>query len=173
MPALVFVAPCGISLVVASEASLQLWCMNFLLLRLLLLWSTGSRACGLSSCGVWGPPWPAIEPLSPALLGKFLTTGPPGKPRKSFLNYNFLSFCRGFPCRSAGKESACSAGDLGSIPGFGRSPREGNGNPLQNPCLENLMDRGLQSMGLQRVGHDWAINTSFCSGRISPCSQWR
>ena len=49
---------------------------------------------------------------------------------------------RGFPCSSVGKESACSAGDLGSIPGLGRSPGEENGNPLQYPCLENLMDRG-------------------------------
>ena len=48
----------------------------------------------------------------------------------------------GFPCSSVNKESACSAGDLGSIPGLGRSPGEGNGNPLQYPCLENLMDRG-------------------------------
>ena len=41
-----------------------------------------------------------------------------------------------------GKESACSAGDLGSIPGLGRSPGEGSGNQLQYPCLENLMERG-------------------------------
>ena len=47
-----------------------------------------------------------------------------------------------FPCSSVGKESACSARDLGSIPGLGRSPGEGNGNPLQYPCLENLMDSG-------------------------------
>ena len=40
------------------------------------------------------------------------------------------------------KESACSAGDLGSIPGSGRSPGEGNSNPLQYSCLENPMDRG-------------------------------
>ena len=51
-------------------------------------------------------------------------------------------FTSGFPCSSVGKEFACSAGDLGSIPGLGRSPGEGNGNPLQNPCLENLMDIG-------------------------------
>ena len=38
--------------------------------------------------------------------------------------------------------SACNAGDLGLIPGSGRSPGEGNGNPLQNSCLENPMDRG-------------------------------
>ena len=49
---------------------------------------------------------------------------------------------QGFPCSSVGKESACSAGDLGSIPGLGRSPGEGNGDPLQYPRLENFMDRG-------------------------------
>ena len=42
---------------------------------------------------------------------------------------------------ASGKEPACSAGDLGSIPGLGRSAEEGNGNPLQYSCLENLMDR--------------------------------
>ena len=43
---------------------------------------------------------------------------------------------------SEGKASACNARDLGSIPGSGRSPGEGNGSPLQYPCLENPMDRG-------------------------------
>ena len=47
-----------------------------------------------------------------------------------------------FPYSSVSKESACSAGDPGSIPGLGRSPGEVNGNPFQYPCLENLMDRG-------------------------------
>ena len=46
------------------------------------------------------------------------------------------------PDGSDSKESACSAGDLGSIPGSGRSLREGNSNPLQYSCLENPMDRG-------------------------------
>ena len=41
-----------------------------------------------------------------------------------------------------GKESACNAGDLGSIPGSGRCPGEGHGNPLKYSCLENPMDRG-------------------------------
>ena len=49
---------------------------------------------------------------------------------------------KGFPCSSVGKESACNAGDLGLIPGLGRSPGEGNGNPFQYPCLENPIDRG-------------------------------
>ena len=47
----------------------------------------------------------------------------------------------GFPCRSVGKESTYNAGDLGLIPGSGRSPGEGNGNPLQYSCLQNPMDR--------------------------------
>ena len=48
----------------------------------------------------------------------------------------------GFPGHSDGKESTCTAGDPGSIPGPGRSPREGNGDPLQYSCLENPMGRG-------------------------------
>ena len=49
---------------------------------------------------------------------------------------------RDFPGGSEVKASACNAGDLGSIPGSGRSPGEGNGNPLQYSCLENPMDGG-------------------------------
>ena len=48
----------------------------------------------------------------------------------------------GFPGGSDGKEYACNAGDLDSIPGSGRSPGEGNGNPLQYFCLEDSVDRG-------------------------------
>ena len=58
----------------------------------------------------------------------------------------------GFPGGSGGKESAYNAGDLGSIPGMGRSPGEGNGYPLQYSGLENPIDRRasrLQSMGSQ------------------------
>ena len=49
----------------------------------------------------------------------------------------------GFPGGSDGKVSACNEGDPGSIPGSGRSPAEGNGNPLQHSCLENPMDGGV------------------------------
>ena len=62
-----------------------------------------------------------------------------------------------FPHSSVGKESACNAGYLGSIPGLGRSPGEGNGNPFQYSCLENPMDRGAWQTtvhGVARVGHD-------------------
>ena len=62
-----------------------------------------------------------------------------------FSNYSFdklhLNSC-GFPGGSVSKQSACNAGDLGLIPGLGRSPGEGNGNPLQYSCMENSMDRG-------------------------------
>ena len=65
----------------------------------------------------------------------------------------FCNFLLGFYDSSIGKESICSAGDLGSIPGSGRSPREGNGNPLQYSYLENPMDRGTwqATMGLQET----------------------
>ena len=49
---------------------------------------------------------------------------------------------KGVPGGSDGKESACNAGDPGIIPGLGKYPGEGNGNPLQYFCLENPMDRG-------------------------------
>ena len=58
---------------------------------------------------------------------------------------NFLVFKRykwDFPGGSDGETSACNAGDLNLIPGSGRSPGEGNGNPLQYSCLENSMDGG-------------------------------
>ena len=62
-----------------------------------------------------------------------------------------------FPGGSDGKASAYNAGDLGSIPGLGRFPGEGNGNPLQYSCLENPMDGGAWEAavhGSLRVGHD-------------------
>ena len=61
------------------------------------------------------------------------------------------------------KESACNAGDLGSIPGLGRSPGEGCGKPLQYACWRipwTEKPGGLQSMESQRVGHDWVTKPS-------------
>ena len=74
-----------------------------------------------------------------------------------------------FPGGSAGKASAHNAGELGSIPGSGISPGEGNGNPLQYSCLENSMDGGAMGStwatvhGVQRVGHNWTTSLSFFS----------
>ena len=56
-----------------------------------------------------------------------------------------------FPGGSEGKESIYNAGDLGSIPGLGRSPGEGNGNPVQYCGLENSMDRGALQATVQAV----------------------
>ena len=70
----------------------------------------------------------------------------------------------GFPGGSDGKESACNEGDLGLISGSGRSPGEGNGNPLQCSCLENPMDGGAWWAIVhwsQRVGYDGATSLSL------------
>ena len=61
----------------------------------------------------------------------------------------------GFPGGSAGKESACNVGDLGSIPGSGRSPEGGHGSPLQCYCLENPMDRGAWGATVPGVSKSW------------------
>ena len=64
----------------------------------------------------------------------------------------------GFPGGSVDNQSACNAGDMGSIPGLGRFPGGVHGNPLQYSCQEHSLTEepgGLQSIELQRVGHDW------------------
>ena len=71
----------------------------------------------------------------------------------------FISFW--FPGGSDGKTSACNAGDLGSIPGLGRSPGEGNGNPLQHSCLENPMDRVAWWAAVQGVAESWTRLSDF------------
>ena len=76
-----------------------------------------------------------------------------------------MSHIKSFTHGLVGKASARNAGGLGSIPGWGSSPREGNGNPLQYSCLENSMDRGAWQAtvhGLARVQHDLALS-SFLS----------
>ena len=72
----------------------------------------------------------------------------------------------GFPSGSAGKESGYEAGDLGSIPGLGRSPGKGNGYPLQYSGLENAME-------LQRVKHDWLTFTYNYPKKRSESLIWR
>ena len=89
--------------------------------------------------------------LSDDLLGQGIATLF-GKPR---LRIWWTSVSQGFPGGSEGKESACSVGDPGSIPGMGSSPGEGNGNPPQYSYLGNPVDTGgLQSKGSQRTGHN-------------------
>ena len=64
-------------------------------------------------------------------------------------------FLKSLPGGSDSKESACNAGDLGLIPGMGRSLGEGNGIPLQYSCLENPMDRGAWWATVHRVTKSW------------------
>ena len=131
-------------------------------------------------------PKPGVEPRSPALQADSLLSEPPGKPLVPeyvvhFVNLTSIpslslrqskihltSFSKKFHNKrgwttifllvnhSVSKESACSAGDLGSIPGLERSPGEGNGNPLQYSCLENPMDRGAWWAAVHGVTKSWA-----------------
>ena len=76
-----------------------------------------------------------------------------------------LALRPGFLHGSVGKEAACSAGDAGdSAPGSGRSPGVGNGNPLKNICLENLVDRGAWRAAGHRVARSWArLSAQHCT----------
>ena len=79
-----------------------------------------------------------------------------------FLSFSSLSPYKSFLRGSAGKESACSVGDLGSISGLGRSPGEGNGFPLQYSGLENCMDCVVHG-----VAHSWTRLSDFHFTKIS------
>ena len=93
-------------------------------------------------------PNPGIEPtspVSPGLSGEFFTTS--------------AIYKIGLPTWLSGQESNCHAGDAedrGLIPGWGRSPEEENGNPLQYSCLENSMDKGAWWAILHGVAKSWA-----------------
>ena len=67
----------------------------------------------------------------------------------------------GFPGGSDSIETACNAGDPGSIPGSGRSPGEGNGYPLQYSCLENSVERGTWLATVHGVAKSWTRLSDF------------
>ena len=67
----------------------------------------------------------------------------------------------GFSGGSEDKASACNVGDPGLIPGLGRSPGEGNGNPLQYSCLENPMERGAWRATVHGVAKSWTRLSDF------------
>ena len=71
------------------------------------------------------------------------------------------SLCKQIPGGSDGKESACNAGDLGSIPGSGRSPGEGKGYPVQYSCQENPMDRGAWQATVHGVAKSQTRQNDF------------
>ena len=134
-----------------------------------MFWFFSQEVCGILV------PQPGLEPTAPALEGKVFT-GPPGKSLiKNPLSFHSLSALLWLLWWLSGKESHGNAGDRGdsgdsgSIPGLGKSPGGGDGNPLQYSCLGNSMDRDagrLQSTGFQRVGNDWerwtALNIMIC-----------
>jgi len=86
----------------------------------------------------------------------------------------------GFLGGSDSKESACDVGDLGSIPGLGRSPGGEHGNPLQYPCQENPMDRGAWRATVRGVAKSWTqlstqapLDTVFIISTLQEnCSHW-
>ena len=90
------------------------------------------------------------DPMDCSLPGSSVHGESPGKNTgvgclvllQGWIVYENLIDDDGLPQWLSSRESACNTGDLGSIPGSGRSPREGNGNPLQYFCQENPMDRG-------------------------------
>ena len=86
-------------------------------------------------------------------------TSPSRDLRKCLGDFHWRSFMLRnwwvFPVGSDGKESTCNVGDPGSIPGLGRSPGEGNDNPLHSCCLENSMDRGTWWATVQGDVESW------------------
>ena len=125
-----------------------------------------------------GLPDPGIEPVSPVLAGGFFTAEPPGKSIWVVTGQwfwtereeRFYTYPRNFPGGSDAKESACSAGDIGLIPGLGRSPVKGNAYPFQYSCLENPMDRGAwwatTACGVAESENNWAHTYTW---DIWPC----
>ena len=116
--------------------------------RLLYLWDYPSKNTGVVSMPSYGgSSWPRDRTRLSCIIGRFFTTRHLGSPSPVFL---------GFSCGSAGKEFFCSAGDLGLIPGSGRSPGEGKGYPLQYSGLENSM--GCIGHG---VSNSWTQLSNF------------
>ena len=126
-------------------------------------------SCAIFCCSVWTPhlwvscsvagiilvPWPRIEPMSPALQGRFLTTKPPGKSPKYFLIHCLLLLTATcgvdrksgvwylvLPGGTVVKNAPACAEDAGLIPGSGRPPGVGNCKLVQYSFLKNSMDRG-------------------------------
>ena len=98
-----------------------------------------------------------VQSLSCLTLCNPMDFSTPGVPVLHYLP-EFVHWVSDAIYSSDGKESICNEKDMGLIPGFRRSPEEGNGDPLQYSCLENPMDRGAwlaKVHGLQRVGRDW------------------
>ena len=96
------------------------------------------------------------------------TKPPPTQNQKTVLSTQ-MTLSTLLPGGSDSKDSACSAGDQGSIPEVGRSPGEGNGYPLQSPCLENSMDRGALQATVHGATKSWTrLRTERLTHTTSP-----
>ena len=137
---------------------------KFFTMAIKLHWKTHSRKGSIIKhlkCVAVSSPW-----LRERIHGFWTQTS-----HLTFLGLGFLPLWNEYPELNEGlpqwlngkKKSACNAGDVGQIPGSGRFPRGRNSNLLQYSYLRNLMDRvpgELQSIGSQRVRHDWAYCTA-------------
>ena len=128
---------------------------------LLVLYLHSSRTKGIGKMHASAACLTSTSPNHSLILGRHIAICKPTwtllvrKNEKRILDRQVS--CMSFPGGSDGNESTRNTGEPGLIPGSGRSLGEVNDNPLQYPCLKNLMDRGawwLQSMGSQRVGHN-------------------
>ena len=101
------------------------------------------RGCGMEVAMVFSSPgWFLLEFEAERYCFIQLYVGIPSFHHRCHLYISLQLWShQGFPGSSDGRVSACSAGDLGSIPGYGRSPGEGNGSPVQYSCLDNSLDR--------------------------------
>ena len=104
--------------------------------------SSSEASGGYSSCGTWASHCHGISCCRTQALGVRASTVVECRPSCPVACGIFPDQGQNPYISSAGKESACNAGDSGLIPGSGRSPGKGNGNPHQYSCMENLMDRG-------------------------------
>ena len=93
-----------------------------------------------------GPPRPRCKPTCQLNTWHF---------RIKLRIYGEVTVGVGLPCWLSAKESACNAGDSVSVPGSGRSPGEGNGNPFQYPCLEKPMERGTWQAAVHGAAKSW------------------
>ena len=109
-------------------------------------WKWKVKLKSLSRVWLFATPWTADYQAPPSMgfsRQEYWSGVPVPSPLSAWgLHLLICNSLMGFPCSSVGKESAYHTGDLGSIPWSGRSPEEGNGNPLQYSCMENPMDRG-------------------------------
>ena len=118
--------------------------------RLLCPWNFPGKNTEVGISSSRGSSQPRDRTPVSRIAGGFFTAEPLGKP-VHIITHIYL----GIPGGSADKESACNAGDLGSIPGSGRSPGGGRGNPLQYCCLENPTYKGAWQATVHGFSKGW------------------